>query len=58
MLNGCAKNSHYWFFASGLTNVGVQINVTDTATGTSKPYSNALGSAFQPIQDTSAFLCP
>jgi len=58
VLNGCSTNGHYWFFASGLTNVGVQISVTDTLTGTSKPYSNAVGSAFQPIQDTAAFPCP
>jgi photosystem II stability/assembly factor-like uncharacterized protein len=58
VLNGCSTNGHYWFFASGLTNVGVQINVTDTATGAAKPYSNAFGTAFPPIQDTSAFPCP
>jgi streptogramin lyase len=58
VLNGCSTNGHYWFFAAGLTNVGVQINVTDTVTGTSKPYSNTLGTAFPPIQDTAAFPCP
>jgi photosystem II stability/assembly factor-like uncharacterized protein len=58
VLNGCATNGHYWFFAGGLTNVGVQINVTDTATGAVRSYSNPVGSAFQPIQDTAAFPCP
>jgi hypothetical protein len=58
VLNGCSTNGHFWFFASGLTNVGVQINVTDTVTGASKPYSNTLGTAFPPIQDTAAFPCP
>jgi hypothetical protein len=58
VLNGCSTNGHYWFFASGLTNVGVQINVTDTVTGAAKPYSNTLGTAFPPIQDTAAFPCP
>jgi len=58
VLNGCSTNGHYWFFASGLTNVGVQINVTDMVTGASKPYSNSYGTPFPPIQDTAAFLCP
>jgi len=58
VLDGCSPNGHYWFFASGLTNVGVQISVTDTLTGASKPCSNPVGTAFQPIQDTAAFPCP
>jgi streptogramin lyase len=58
VLDGCSTNGHYWFFASGLTNVGVQINVTDRVTGASKPYSNTLGTAFPPVQDTAAFPCP
>jgi hypothetical protein len=58
LLNGCSTNGHYWFFASGLTNVGVQIDVTDTVTAANKPYSNTFGTPFQPIQDTSAFPCP
>jgi photosystem II stability/assembly factor-like uncharacterized protein len=59
VLNGCATNGHYWFFAAGLTNLGVQITVTDTLTGTQKTYSNPFGTAFPPIQDTSAFAtCP
>src|SRR5512135_1526255 len=33
VLNGCALNGQYWVFASGLTNVEVDIAVTDTATG-------------------------
>jgi virginiamycin B lyase len=58
VLDGCSTNGNFWFFASGLTNVGVQITVTDTLTGASKPYSNAVGAAFPPIQDTAAFPCP
>ena len=46
-------------FAGGLTNVGVEILVTDTEAGITRSYSNELGEAFQPIQDTSAFAtCP
>ena len=58
VLNGCGVNGGFWFFASGLTNVGVDILVTDTVTGTAKNYSNAVGTAFPPIQDTAAFPCP
>jgi hypothetical protein len=58
VLTGCTVNNEYWVFAGGLTDVGVQIDVTDNLTGASKSYSNAVGTAFQPIQDSSAFPCP
>ncbi|HEY6322824.1 MAG TPA: hypothetical protein VJA16_14835 [Thermoanaerobaculia bacterium] len=59
VLNGCALNSRYWFFAGGLTNVDVVITVTDSNTGTMKQYHNPQGTPFQPIQDTSALpVCP
>jgi len=58
VLNGCAVNGHTWVFAGGLTNVNVLLQVTDTRTGATQPYSNALGSAFQPVQDSTAFPCP
>ncbi len=59
VLNGCAINNDYWFFASGLTNVGVQITVTDALSGAIQHYSNPPGTPFAPIQDTTAFAtCP
>ena len=58
MLTGCTVNNDYWVFAGGLTDVGVRIKVTDTVTGAAKSYSNAVGTPFQPIQDSSAFPCP
>lgn len=59
VLNGCTTNSHFWVFAGGLTDVRVLFTVTDTLAELSKSYSNPLGAAFQPIQDTSAFAtCP
>jgi hypothetical protein len=59
VLNGCPLNQRYWIFASGLTNVGVQIRVTDTARGVTKTYANPLGTSFQPVQDTGALAtCP
>lgn len=58
-LNGCGFNSRYWIFAAGLTDVEVTLHVTDTQTGAVRTYVNPRGTAFQPIQDTSAFAtCP
>ncbi|HKA36725.1 MAG TPA: hypothetical protein VKH43_07880 [Thermoanaerobaculia bacterium] len=58
-LNACSFNNRYWVFSGGLTNVEVTLTVTDTATGAVKVYVNPLNTAFQPIQDTSAFAtCP
>ncbi len=58
VLPGCSVNNSYWVFAGGLTNVGVEMKVTDTVTGASKSYSTTFGTPFQPIQDSSAFPCP
>ena len=59
VLNGCSFNQRYWVFAAGLTNVQVNMTVTDTKTGTAKTYLNPLNRPFPPIQDTSAFAtCP
>jgi hypothetical protein len=58
VLTGCSVNDHYWVFAGGLTDVFVELKVTDALTGVMKSYSNALGTPFQPIQDSSAFPCP
>ena len=45
--------------AGGLTDVNVVLTVTDTMTGLVRTYVNPQGTAFQPIQDTSAFAtCP
>lgn len=59
VLDACASRDRFWVFAGGLTNVEVEITVTDTQTGTIKTYSNPLNTPFQPIQDTDAFAtCP
>jgi len=55
VLRGCSVNGSYWVFAGGLTNVRTTVTVTDTATGKSKTYQNPQNTAFQPIQDVSAF---
>lgn len=59
ILDGCGLNSRFWVFAGGLTNVRVDLKVTDTLRGTVRTYTNPQGLAFQPIQDTNAFAtCP
>jgi hypothetical protein len=60
VLNACGLSSHaYWVFASGLTNVEVTIIVDDTVSGQQQTYFNPSGTAFAPVQDTSAFAtCP
>ena len=59
VINGCALNDRFWVFVSGLTNVRVDITVTDTATGQVKTYINPQGTTFQPRLDTAAFAtCP
>ena len=55
VLNACGFNARFWTFAGGLTDVNVVMTATDTQTGTVKTYTNPQGTAFQPIQDTSAF---
>jgi hypothetical protein len=59
VLNACGYNSRFWVYAGGLTNVQVNVTVTDTQTGAAKTYANPQGTAFRPVQDTSAFsTCP
>jgi hypothetical protein len=58
MIDGCGFGGHFWFFAAGLTNVHAVITVTDTQSGAIQVYTNPANTAFQPIQDTSAFACP
>ncbi len=59
VVDGCALNGSYWFFAGGLTDVAVSLTVTDTRTGFLRTYTNPQATAFQPIQDTGALpVCP
>lgn len=59
ILNACGLGGHYWVFMSGLTNVGVQVTVTDTRFQVSKVYNSPLNRTFAPVLDTNAFpTCP
>ena len=58
VLNGCAANNRFWVFFSAGTNVGFQVTVRDTVTGSQKTYINPDLNPAPPLQDTNAFLCP
>lgn len=59
VLDACPSSGHFWVFAGGLTNVEVELTVTDRASGQTKTWMNPLGTPFMPIQDTRAFAtCP
>ena len=61
VIDGCGSSlDAYWVFAAGLTNVGVQLTVTDTQSDVApKIYDNEVGTNFAPILDSAAFAtCP
>jgi uncharacterized repeat protein (TIGR01451 family) len=55
--DACAAFAHFWVFTSGLTNLEVQLTVTDLATGRRRTYANPQGQPFEPVLDTRAFRC-
>ncbi|MCP3961521.1 MAG: lactonase family protein [bacterium] len=55
VLDGCAINERFWVFAAATTDVETTLTVTDTWTGESRSYFNALGVASPAITDTGAF---
>jgi streptogramin lyase len=57
VINACSFNQHFWVFSAATTNVGLNLVLRDTRTGTSKSYSNADGHTATPIQDVTAFAC-
>ncbi|HVS15914.1 MAG TPA: hypothetical protein VMV46_18480, partial [Thermoanaerobaculia bacterium] len=59
VLDACGFSQRYWVFAAGLTNLEIDLEVTDTDTQEVNRYDNRLGDDFQPILDTDAFAtCP
>lgn len=56
VLDGCeGLNERFWIFAAGLTDVEVELRVTDTRTGDERVYRNPAGTRFLPVQDVDAF---
>lgn len=53
VLDGCGVNGNYWIYAAGLTDVEVDLIVTDTWTGRVRTYSNVLGTPYAPTQRVS-----
>ena len=60
VLDACATAfQSFWVFAAGLTDVEVDLHITDTEADQTNTYFNDLKQRFEPIQDTSAFVtCP
>ncbi len=58
MLNACTLNNKFWVYIGGLTDQGWTVNITDTQTGATRTYSNAVGHLSTPVGDTSALPCP
>jgi hypothetical protein len=59
MLDACDAFGAYWVFYAATTNVDFTLEVTDTQSGQTKQYSNPLGLAAEPVQDTGTFTtCP
>jgi hypothetical protein len=57
LLDGCELNDHFWLFAAGLTDLQVDLVVTDSLTGKSWASVNPLGETFRTVVDTAAFSC-
>ncbi len=57
VLDGCGVNGHFWVFLSSGSTVEFDVTVTDTVTGTSRHYANALGQVAPLMSDTNAFAC-
>ncbi len=57
VLDGCAINGHRWVLMGGLTDVVVDIAVTDSETGDTKMYTSPGGSPFPTMFDVTAFPC-
>ncbi len=47
--------NRFWVFSAGLTNLEVELRVTDTVSGEVRTYNNPANSPFAPIFDISAF---
>lgn len=55
VLDACDFSDRFWVFSAGLTNVDVDLEVTDTLTNETWSFENPLHQPFPPVQDTDAF---
>ena len=55
MLDGCGVNGHHWVYAAAATDLGLDIQVTDTATGTIWSYAKGPGEPAPAITESKAF---
>jgi hypothetical protein len=55
VLDGCGINQNYWVLAAATTNVGYTMTVIDTLTGSTRVYTNDLGTAAPATIDIAAF---
>lgn len=55
VLDACPVNGRTWVFFSGLTNVGFELQVTDTQTGETLTYENPDQTTTVPVLDTAGF---
>lgn len=56
LIDACDLVGHWWFFAAGLTDVAVEIQVEGPG-GAARTYERPVGEPFAPILDTAAFPC-
>lgn len=55
VLDGCAINGHYWVYSAAATDLGLDIKVTDTATGATWTYEKGPGPPAPAITESEAF---
>lgn len=57
VLDGCQQNGYRWVLIGGLTDVGVDVTVTDSESSRAKMYRNVEGTPFPAMFDVTAFAC-
>lgn len=58
VVEGCPVNQRWWAFVSSSSTVEYEVTVTDTRSGATRTYTNALGQVPELLADTGAFPCP
>jgi hypothetical protein len=58
VIEGCPVNQRWWAFVASSSTVEYEVTVTDTRSGATRTYTNALGQVPELLADTGAFPCP